>query len=96
LAYISQEVRTMATDHFINLTIITIGDDLEERFNVNQPLQAIKARALPQGANPNNFDLEYNDQPLDTTKKIEFYVEQFGWTDGTILELEPKPEPLHA
>jgi hypothetical protein len=81
-------------DKFIQLIVVTTGEDIDERFNVNQPLQVVKARALqglPPGSNPNDFVLEFEDQPLDDNKKIKDYIEQFGWHDGTILELVPRP-----
>jgi len=32
-------------DKFIQLIIVTTGEDIDEQFNVNQPLQSVKARA---------------------------------------------------
>lgn len=81
-------------DNFIRLVIVTTGEDLDEKFNVNQPIQAIKARALqglPPGSNPDEFILEFDGQPLDNHTKISEYVAQYGWQNGTILELRPVP-----
>ena len=81
-------------DNFINLTVVTTGEDLNERFNVHEPIHVVKARAmhgLPPGTNPDEFVLEFEGQPLDGTKKISDYIEQFGWQDGTVLELRPVP-----
>lgn len=82
-------------DQFITLKVVTTGEDLEERFNVNQPLQVVFNRALQAvggGGNRDQFTLEYQDQPLDLNRKIEEYVAQFGWTDSTVLSLVPRPE----
>lgn len=81
-------------NNFIELIIVTTGEDIIEQFNVNQPMQAVKARALqglPPGSNPDDFILEFEEQPLDDHKKIKDYIEQFGWEDGTVLELVPRP-----
>lgn len=83
--------------HFIVLTVITTGDDLSDKFNVNQPLQTVFNRALQEvggGANRDQFTLEYEDQPLDVSRKIQEFVEQFGWSDGVVLELVPRPEVI--
>ena len=88
----------MKPDNFIQLTVVTTGEDLNDRFNVHQPVHVIKKRALeglPPGANPDLFILEYEGQPLDESKKIEDYIAQFGWIDGTVLELIPRPEVIY-
>lgn len=87
----------MDESHFIELKVVTTGDDVEERFNVNQPLQVVFNRALQSvggGANRDQFSLEYQDQPLDLGRRIRDYVDQFGWKDGTVLELVPRPEVI--
>jgi hypothetical protein len=84
-------------DNFIRLIVITTGEDLEDTFNIHQPLHVVKVRALkglPPGSNPDLFVLEYQDQPLDESRKIEDYITQFGWQDGTTLELVPRPEVI--
>lgn len=81
-------------DKFIQLIVVTTGEDIDEKFNVNEPIQVVKAHAmhgLPPGSNPNDFVLEYEDQPLDDHNKIKDYIDQFGWQDGTVLELVPRP-----
>lgn len=81
-------------DNFIRLIIVTTGEDVDERFNINQPMQAVKARSLqglPPGSNSNDFALEYEEQSLEDQKKIEDYIGQYGWQDGTVLELVPRP-----
>jgi hypothetical protein len=85
------------SDNFIRLIIVTTGEDIDEEFNVHQPVRVIKQRALqglPSGTDRNLFVLEYENQQLDEDKKIEEYVNQFGWQDGTVLELIPRPEVI--
>ncbi len=80
---------------FIILKVVTTGEDIEERFNVQESLQVVFNRSLQAvggGANRDQFTLEYQDQPLDLGRRIADYVQQFGWTDGTVLELVPRPE----
>lgn len=81
-------------DNLIRLTIITTGEDVEVDFNVNEPVRAVKLRALAglaPGSKAEEFRLEYNNQPLDDDQKLSFYVEQFGLVDGSVLELVPAP-----
>lgn len=88
----------MSQAKFIALKVITTGGDLEERFNVQEPLLVVFNRALQEvggGANRDQFTLEYQDQPLDLSRRIGQYAEQFGWKEeGTILELVPRPEVI--
>ncbi len=84
-------------DNFINITVITTGEDLTQRFNVHEPLKVVKERALHglgPGTNPDLFVLEYQGQPLDEAKKIEDYISQLGWGDEVTLELVPRPEVI--
>lgn len=84
-------------DNFIRLTVITTGEDLEDTFNIHQPLHVVKEHALkglPPGTSRDLFVLEYQDQPLDESRKIEDYIAQFGWQDGATLELVPRPEVI--
>lgn len=81
-------------DNLIHLTIVTTGEDVEADFNVNEPVRAVKMRALAglaPGSKADEFRLEYNNQPLDDDQKLGFYVEQFGLVDGSVLELVPAP-----
>lgn len=83
--------------NFIRLIVVTTGEDIDERFNVHEPVRVVKERALhglPPGANRDLFVLEYENQLLDEAKKIEDYLTQFGWQDGTVLELVPRPEVI--
>ncbi len=82
---------------FIVLKVITTGEDLEERFNAQQPLEVVFNRALKSvggGANRDQFTLEYQDQPLELDSRIGEYISQFGWQDGAVLELVPRPEVI--
>ncbi len=82
---------------FITLKVVTTGEDVEDRFNVHQPLLVVfnvAIKAVGGGSNRDQFTLEYQDQVLDLNRKIEEYISQFNWTDGTILELVPRPEVI--
>ncbi len=90
-----KQVVEKAVDKDITLTVVTTGEDITESFNVNQPLKVVFNRALQAvggGANRDQFTLEFNDQPLDLERKIKDYVDELGWSDGTVLELVPRPE----
>ncbi len=83
----------------IRLVVVTAGEDIEEEFNINEPLRAVKMRALAKeqpGANPELFHLEFNDQTLDDGTKLEDYIQQYGWIDGTTLELVSQPEVVNG
>jgi hypothetical protein len=79
----------------IRLVVVTTADDVEEEFNVNQPLQVLFNRALHEvggEGNRDQFTLEYNDVELsDLSRKIGDFAEELGWVDGTQLDLVPKP-----
>ena len=82
-------------DKFITLTVITTGEDLTDRFNIHQPLKSVFNRAVQVvggGSNKDQFTLEFKDEPLDLERKLEDFIAQFGWQDGTTLELLPRPE----
>jgi hypothetical protein len=81
-------------DNLIHLIIVTTGEDVEADFNVNEPVKAVKMRALAglaPGSKADEFRLEYNNEPLDEDQRLAFYVEKFGLTDGSVLELVPCP-----
>jgi len=79
----------------IRLVVVTTADDVDEEFNVNQPLQVLFNRALHEvggEGNQDQFALEYNDVELsDLSRKIGDVAEELGWVDGTQLDLVPKP-----
>lgn len=82
------------TERFINLIVATTSGDLTDRFNTNQPLKVVYNRALAEvggGVDHGAFSLEYEGTVLDLDRRIGDYVDQFGWTDGTVLELVPAP-----
>jgi hypothetical protein len=77
--------------------VTTTGEDLEERFNRHQPMQVVFERALHAvggGANRDLFTLEFNQQPLDLSRRIADYAAQFGWGDNVELDLVPRPEVI--
>lgn len=82
-------------DNTIRLVVITTANDLDDEFNVNQPLQVVFNKALHEvGGEPNRdqFALEFNDIVLsDLSRKIGDLAAEHGWTDGVTLELVPKP-----
>lgn len=72
------------SDNFIRLIVITTGEDLDEEFNIHEPMLVVKQRALQKvqpGADKDLFTLQYNNQPLDDSKRIQDYIDQYGWTD---------------
>jgi hypothetical protein len=82
-------------DKFIHIMVVTTADDLDDRFNREQPLRVIFERALTLvgGHNqPDQFVLEYNDQPLtDLDRTLEELAAALGWGDEVELELVPNP-----
>jgi len=86
----------MANDNLIIVAVTTTGEDLEERFNVHEPMQVVFNRALQAvgGANRDLFTLEFDNQPLDLNRRIGDYAAQFGWGDRVELELVPRPEVI--
>ena len=82
-------------DSFIQIEVITTADDLDERFNTNEPLRVVfeKSLTLVGGhGNPDQFTLEYNNEPLaDLDRKIGAYATELGWGEHVELELVPKP-----
>ena len=79
----------------IRLVVVTTADDVDDEFNRNQPLQVLFTRALHEvggEGNRDQFALEYSDIELsDLSRKIGDVAEELGWTDGTQLDLVPKP-----
>jgi hypothetical protein len=82
-------------DSFIEVVVVTTADDLDDRFNRHEPLRAVFERALGLvggNANPDQFTLEYADQPLtDLGRSLGDYAAELGWGDRVELELVPKP-----
>lgn len=81
-------------DNKIRLVVVTTADDIDDEFNLHQPLDVVFKRALRKvggEGSPDQFALEFNDAPLDASRKIGDLAGELGWTDGTQLELVPKP-----
>lgn len=85
----------MEEKNTIRLVVVTTADDVDDEFNLHQPLQVVFNRALHEvggEANRDQFALEYNDLELsDLSRKIGDLAAELGWTDGTQLDLVPKP-----
>lgn len=79
----------------IRLIVVTTADDVDDAFNLHQPLQVVYNKALHEvggEGKQDQFSLEFNDVELsDLSRKIGELAEELGWTDGTQLELVPKP-----
>ncbi len=82
---------------FIHLKVVTTGEDLEDDFNLEQPLKVVFNRALEAvggSANRDQFTLEFEDEPLDLDQRIGEAAENLGWEDDAVLELVPRPEVI--
>ena len=83
------------TKNTIHLIVVTTADDVDDEFNLHQPLQVVFTKALHEvggEGKQDQFALEYNDTELsDLSRKIGDVAEELGWTDGAELELVPKP-----
>jgi hypothetical protein len=82
---------------FIQVTVVTTGEDLNDRFNVQQPLQVMFNRALQSvggGSHREQFTLEYNGIELDLNATIGDAAAQHGWGNAVELELVPRPEVI--
>jgi hypothetical protein len=79
----------------IRLIVVTTAGDLDEKFRLDQPLQVVFDRALREVGGERNrdqFELEYDNTALsDLPRPIGDFAREFAWTDGTHLELIPKP-----
>lgn len=82
---------------FIRITVVTTGEDLDDSFNVNQPLTVVFNRALESvggGSHRDQFSLMYEGTELSLGQKIGEAATQFGWGEAVELELVPKPEVI--
>jgi hypothetical protein len=79
----------------IRLVVVTTAGDVDQEFGVDQPLRVVFDRALREVGGERNrdqFELEYHDTALtDLSLPNGDYAREFGWTNGTQLELVPKP-----
>ena len=84
-----------SSKHTIHLIVVTTAGDVDDEFNVNQPLQVLFNLALHEvggEGNRDQFTLEFNDVALsDLSRKIGDVAEELGWVDGTHLDLVPTP-----
>lgn len=82
-------------DNTIRLIVVTTADDVDDEFNIHQPLEVVFNRALHEvGGEPNRdqYTLEFNDIVLDDlARRIDNAAAEYGWSDGTTLELVPRP-----
>lgn len=81
-------------DQDIEIIVITTADDLDASFKRIQPLRVVFQRALKLvggHGQPDQFTLEYANEPLDIDRKIGDLAEELGWGDRVELELVPKP-----
>jgi hypothetical protein len=73
---------------------VTTADDLHDRFNRHEPIRVVFERSLTlvggQGQ-PDQFSLEYNNEPLDLGRTIGDLAGELGWGDQVELELVPRP-----
>lgn len=87
----------MPPDKKIRICVNTTKSDIEQEFNVEQPIHTVKQAAIVGQFDPSQKDkyhLKYQNEVLDESKKIEAYVGQFGWEDGVCLDLETLPAPI--
>lgn len=84
-------------DKKIRICVNTTKSDIEQEFNVEQPILTVKQAAIVGQFDPSQKDkyhLKYENEVLDEGRKIEFYAEKFGWKDGVCLDLETLPAPI--
>jgi hypothetical protein len=79
----------------IEIVVITTASDLDEQFNLHEPLRVVFQKALVlvggQGQ-PDQFQLEFAGQPLtNMDSSLGQLKTQLGWGDRVELELVPKP-----
>lgn len=79
----------------IRIVVVTTADDLDDEFNVHQPLRVVFERALTLVGGHSardQFRLEFGSQELsDLNRPIADFVAQYGWTSPVELELVPTP-----
>lgn len=82
-------------DREFSVEVITTADDVDARFNAEDPLRTVwdLALALVGGeGQPDQFRIEYRHTVLtDLDRKLGSYAEEFGWSERVELELVPKP-----
>jgi hypothetical protein len=82
----------------LHIIVITSAKDLNDHFELTDPLQVVfdQALALVGGeANPEQFALEYGNEVLgDLSRTIGDWADQLGWEKKVELELVPAPEVI--
>jgi hypothetical protein len=79
----------------IKIVVITTAEDLDRRFDLDEPLRNVFERALKLvggSGQADQFTLEYRDQPLtELDRKLGDLARELGWRKHVELELVPKP-----
>lgn len=79
----------------IRLIVVTTAGDVDHEFKLDEPLEIVFNKALHEVGGEgkrDQFALEYHDVVLsDLSRTIGDFAEELGWTDGTQLDLVPKP-----
>lgn len=79
----------------IEIVVVTTADDLDHKFDLDEPLRTVFNRALKLvggHAQPDQFALDYADQPLtQLDRKLRDLAQELGWGRRVVLELVPKP-----
>jgi hypothetical protein len=82
-------------ENFLTIKVTTTAEDIEDRFNTHQKLLVVFNRALTAvggESQRDRFTLEYQGTVLDLDSRIADLAAQFGWIDGVVLDLVPRPE----
>jgi hypothetical protein len=78
----------------IRIMVVTTADDLDDEFNLHQPLRVVFERALTLvggHSTPDQFRLEYDGHILALERKIGELADELAWTSPVELELVPSP-----
>jgi hypothetical protein len=78
----------------IRLIVVTTAGDVDQEFNLHEPLEVAFNKALQEvggEGSRDQFALEYKDSVLDLSHTIGDLARELGWTDGTQIELVPRP-----
>lgn len=83
----------MPSDNKLRICVTTTKSDIDEEFNVEQPIRAVKMAALKNQFDPSEQDeytLVFGGEDLEDDKKIESYAHEFDWEDKVDLDLEKR------
>lgn len=79
----------------IHVKVVTTADDLNEKFDRDEPLRTVfdQALALVGGqGHPDQFALVYGDEPLTALDRtLGDLADELGWGKKVELELVPSP-----